>query len=53
VRADRLPVPTRHAELGLPVVCIDAGAASAVDKVVVALDCALGRVNQVAGAFVA
>jgi HPr kinase/phosphorylase len=52
-RADRLPWPNRHQELGLPVVCIDATAASAVDKIVLALDCALGRVGQVAGAFVA
>ena len=52
-RAERLPKPVRHPELGLPVVCVDAAAASAVDKVVVALDCALGRVGQVAGAFVA
>jgi HPr kinase/phosphorylase len=52
-RAERLPRPRLDPELGLPVVCIDAAAASAVDKVVVALDCALGRVAQVAGAFVA
>ena len=52
-RAARLPTPHRHPELRLPVVCIDAAAASAVDKVVLALDCALGRVGQVAGAFVA
>ena len=50
-RGDRLPTPNQHPELGLPVVCIDAAAASAVDKVVLALDCALGRVGQVAGAF--
>jgi HPr kinase/phosphorylase len=52
-RAERLPQPRLDPEFGLPVVCIDAAAASAVDKVVVALDCALGRVGQVAGAFVA
>ncbi len=51
--ADRLPEPRRHPELGLPVVRIDATAASAADKVVLALDCALGRISQVAGAFVA
>jgi len=52
-RAERLPKPNRHPELGLPVVCIDAGAASAVERVILALDCALGRIGQVAGAFVA
>lgn len=52
-RAARLPTPHQHPELRLPVVCIDAAAASAVDKVVLALDCALGRIGQVAGAFVA
>ena len=50
--ADRLPGPRQHPELGLPVVCIDATAASAADKIVLALECALGRVGQVAGAFV-
>ena len=49
----RLPVPVRHADLGLPVVCIDAAWASAPDKIIMALDCALGRVSQVAGAFMA
>ena len=51
-RADRLPVPARHPDLRLPIVRIDATAASAPDKVALALDCALGRVGQVAGAFV-
>jgi hypothetical protein len=32
---------------------IDAATASAPDKVVMALDCALGRISQVAGAFAA
>jgi HPr kinase/phosphorylase len=50
-RADRMPLPRQHPELRLPVVCIDAAAASAPDKVALALDCALGRVSQVAGAF--
>jgi HPr kinase/phosphorylase len=52
-RADRMPLPRQHPELRLPVVCIDAAAASAPDKVALALDCALGRVSQVAGAFAA
>ncbi len=49
----RLPTPSRHAALGLPQVGIDAGAASAPERVALALDCALGRVTQRAGAFVA
>jgi HPr kinase/phosphorylase len=52
-RSDRLPMPHRHPELDLPVVCIDALAASAPEKVALALDCALGRISQVAGAFAA
>jgi len=48
---DRLPEPSRHAELGLPLVCIDPRSASAAARVSLALDCALGRVNQLAGAF--
>jgi HPr kinase/phosphorylase len=52
-RADRLPRPLQHPDLRLPVVHIDAAAASAPDKVALALDCALGRVSQVAGAFAA
>jgi HPr kinase/phosphorylase len=52
-RGDRLPVPHRHPELDLPVVRIDASAASAPEKVALALDCAIGRVSQVAGAFAA
>jgi HPr kinase/phosphorylase len=52
-RADRMPLPHQHPELALPVVHIDAAAASAPDKVALALDCVLGRVSQVAGAFAA
>jgi HPr kinase/phosphorylase len=52
-RADRMPTPAHHPELKLPVVCIDAVAASAADRVCLALDCAIGRVSQVAGAFAA
>ncbi len=48
---ERMPMPARHAELLLPVVRLDASAASAPDKVALALDCALGNVSQVAGAF--
>ena len=49
--AVRLPHPSRHAELDLPMVTIDPWAASATVRVSRALDCALGRVVQVAGAF--
>ncbi len=51
--AERLPAPTRHAGLGLPLIRLDPAAASAAERIVLALDCALGRVSQVAGAFAA
>jgi HPr kinase/phosphorylase len=51
--ADRMPTPRRHPELDLPVVRIDAAAASAPDKIALALECAVGRVGQIAGAFAA
>jgi HPr kinase/phosphorylase len=51
--SDRMPAPLVHPDLGRPVVRIDATAASAADRVVLALDCALGIVGQVAGAFAA
>jgi len=51
--APRLPMPERHAALDLPLVRIDAGSASAAERIALALDGALGRVNQVAGAFAA
>ncbi len=50
---ERLPMPSRHAELGLPQIGIDGAAASAPERVAMALDCALGRVTQHVGAFVA
>ena len=49
----RLPMPERHAALDLPLVRIDAAAASAPERVALALDGALGRVSQIAGAFAA
>lgn len=52
-RADRLPLPAIHSTLGVPLVHIDARAASAPDRIAMALDCALGRIEQVAGAFAA
>ena len=48
---DRLPSPERHATLALPVVRLRAFEVSSPDKVVLALDCALGHVTQVSGAF--
>jgi len=49
--ADRLPYPVQHPDWRLPVVRIDATASSAPDKIALALNCALGRISQVAGAF--
>jgi HPr kinase/phosphorylase len=51
--SERMPAPLAHPELGSPVVRIDAAAASAAERVGLALDCALGLVRQVAGAFAA
>jgi HPr kinase/phosphorylase len=51
--ADRMPMPDQHPDLKLPMVRIDAAAASAPERVALALDCALGRIGQVAGAFAA
>jgi HPr kinase/phosphorylase len=51
--AERLPAPGRHAGLGLPLIRLDPTNASAPDRIALALDCALGRVSQVAGAFAA
>ena len=48
---DRLPGAATHAETGLPLVLIDPAQASAAVRIGLALDCALGRVTQVAGAF--
>jgi len=51
--SDRLPMPRQHPDLGLPIVRVDAAAASAPERVALALDCATGRITQVAGAFTA
>lgn len=51
--AARLPLPARHRDLDLPLVVIDAAAPSAADRVVLALECATGRVTQLAGVFAA
>ena len=48
---ERMPYPYQHPELGVPVIRIDPKAASATDKVILALNCALGLVSQVSGVF--
>ncbi len=50
-RGERLPSPARHPTLGLPLVSIDPWLASAPARTAAALDCATGRVRQLAGAF--
>jgi HPr kinase/phosphorylase len=52
-RLVRLPAPARYAALDLPLVAIEPTAASAAQRVALALDCALGRIGQIAGAFAA
>ena len=47
----RLPTPALHPELGLFTVSVDPTMASAVARVVLALDCATRRVAQDVGAF--
>lgn len=49
----RLPHPARHAQLGLPLIRLDPAHPSAPERVALALDCALGKVVQLAGAFAA
>lgn len=49
--APRLPSPAQHRETALPLVCVDPALCSAPARVAVALDCALRRTVQVAGAF--
>ena len=48
---DRLPHPARHPALDLPLVTLDPALPSAAQRVALALDCALGRLAQLAGAF--
>lgn len=50
-RPERLPAPLRHPRLGLPLWRLDPRGASAAQRVALALDCALGRISQQAGAF--
>jgi HPr kinase/phosphorylase len=47
---ERLPRPARH-PLDLPLVTVDPALASAPIRIRLALDCALGRTPQIAGAF--
>ncbi len=49
----RLPLPARHPTFDLPQIGIEGTAASAPERVALALDCALGRITQHVGAFVA
>ncbi|CAH2600907.1 Hpr_kinase_C domain-containing protein [Rhodovastum atsumiense] len=52
-RMDRLPQPARHPVLDLPMIVLDPFAASAAQRVELALDCAQGRREALAGAFAA
>lgn len=49
--AERMPAPARYQPADLPMLSVDAAAPSAAAVVALALECALGRVTQVAGAF--
>jgi HPr kinase/phosphorylase len=50
-RAERLPLPRRHAGLDLPEISLDPALVSAPERAALALDAACGRVTQLAGAF--
>lgn len=52
-QSERLPHPARDPRFSLPLLQLDPTAASAPERVALALDCALGCVTQVAGAFAA
>ena len=49
--AARMPSPAQDRHTGLPLVLIDPALCSAPARVALALECALHRVDQVAGAF--
>lgn len=51
--AARLPLPARCPSLALPLIALDPAQPSAPQRVELALDCALGRLSQLAGAFAA
>jgi len=48
---ERLPAPSRHVELDLPLLAVDALQLSAPQRIALALRCVLGQVPQLAGAF--
>ena len=52
-RSDRMPEPEADPTLDLPLVRVRAASASAADRVALALDCAIGGVEQLVGAFAA
>jgi HPr kinase/phosphorylase len=47
----RLPEPRHYPDLDLPVITVDPGAASAPDRIALALDCLQGKVPLLVGAF--
>ncbi len=47
----RLPEPARHEELDVPMLALDSRTAACPQVISLALDCALGRQAQLAGAF--
>jgi HPr kinase/phosphorylase len=49
--ADRLPRPERHERLDVPLIHLDPAASSAAQRIALALDCALGLIDPVVGAF--
>lgn len=51
--SERLPEPAWDAALGVPTTRLDPAAASAPERLALALDCLLGRVDPVVGAFTA
>lgn len=50
-RTSRIPYPAQHSLTKLPLVHIDPTLSSAPSRVALALDCALGWIDQLAGAF--
>ena len=50
-RSPRIPHPAQHFPTKLPLVHIDPTLCSAPSRVALALDCALGLIDQLAGAF--
>jgi HPr kinase/phosphorylase len=47
----RLPAPAREERFGLPLISVDPASPGAPARVALALDCALGHVRMVSGAF--